>query len=743
MSYAIALVGAGPRGTMVLKQTLARFNLDPPRVPVTIHVIDMGVPGCGRIWATETPPYLLLNTVTDGMSAYPDHQVINAAPGDEGPSFLDWLIAHRPASAIQVNGYQPRRDLGEYWADIFRRAIAPSTLPPNVEVVCHRKLAVSLRSVESGQFELGLEENDGAGNVTLTTLIADQVALSTGHDINEPNEAQRESMRFADTHRETALYSLYRYDIATMVDGVKPTHTVAIEAMNLTAMDLVRAMTLGRGGKIEKGPDGRKKYIPSGKEPKWMLLMSRTGLTGETRGVNQKSVDFGYTPVFFTPAEMEAAQVRSEERGHGGKLDFRKDILVLLLLEMEYVFYTTLLREKGSSDAQVSVFGAMFVACVDEDARRKLLLETFESNEILDWGRIGRPLGNRVFQSNDEYQDFVRGWLRKDIQEAMKGNLKGPAKAMVDCLRDLRNDLRNLILVPGFTPASHNEFMRHFDPLNSRISVGPALPVMEDFVAIVEAGLIKFAGPNPSVEMDEKEGLFIIASRRVGATDANPNGEPWRCNAFLEGHHSRADLKRTTNRLLRSMRENGLARQWRNTLPNRHRDSYIPARTVRGREFVSSPGWSSEEAWSSEIDLSTVSLDRPPESARKPAGYHRHATVPPASLAVPLPSPAESAERNSERDHFTTHGYVPGCMEIDLDFRVIDSRSLVVRGLYSYGVAHEGLHWQTNVQPRWNTGSGVATSSSTQKHAAQIASQLVEIANLDAIAREHDRKRTM
>jgi hypothetical protein len=256
-------------------------------------------------------------------------------------------------------------------------------------------------------------------------------------------------------------------------------------------------------------------------------------------------------------------------------------------------------------------------------------------------------------------------------------------------------------------------------------------------VAIMEAGFIKFAGPNPLVKMDEKEGLFVISSERVGQTDDHPYGEPWRCNAFLEGHHSRADLKRTTNRLLRSMSENGLARQWRNTLPNRHRDSYIPAPSGRRRE--ADEVFSSEEAWSSEIDLSTVSLDRPPESSRKAVITEQHWTVPPASLAVPLPSPAESAARTSERDHFSEHGYVPGCMEIDLDFRVIDSRSLGVRGLYSYGVAHEGLHWQTNVQPRWNTGSGVATSSSTQKHAAQIASQLVEIARVDSMVRKKTR----
>ena len=66
--------------------------------------------------------------------------------------------------------------------------------------------------------------------------------------------------------------------------------------MGLTAADVVKTLTIGRGGKFENG-----KYIPSGKEP-FIILGSRLGLPYSARAHNQKTDQ--YKGKILTPEKV-------------------------------------------------------------------------------------------------------------------------------------------------------------------------------------------------------------------------------------------------------------------------------------------------------------------------------------------------------------------------------------------------------------------------------------------------------
>ena len=56
------MVGTGPRGIAVLERLGARLAARPPARPVEVLVLDTVQVGCGRIWRTNQPEHLLMNT---------------------------------------------------------------------------------------------------------------------------------------------------------------------------------------------------------------------------------------------------------------------------------------------------------------------------------------------------------------------------------------------------------------------------------------------------------------------------------------------------------------------------------------------------------------------------------------------------------------------------------------------------------------------------------------------------------
>lgn len=81
----VAVVGAGPRGTSVLERLCASApELLASGARLTVHVVDPSPPGPGRVWRTDQPAELLMNTVSCQVTLFTDDSV-DCSPDPSGP----------------------------------------------------------------------------------------------------------------------------------------------------------------------------------------------------------------------------------------------------------------------------------------------------------------------------------------------------------------------------------------------------------------------------------------------------------------------------------------------------------------------------------------------------------------------------------------------------------------------------------------------------------------------------------
>ncbi|MFD3591045.1 FAD/NAD(P)-binding protein, partial [Streptomyces sp. NPDC058683] len=165
---AVALVGAGPRGTSVLERLCASApELLPPGSRLTVHVIDPAPPGPGRVWRTAQSAELLMNTVASQVTLFTDDSVECSGPVRPGPSLHEWA-----AGELDPDDYPTRAHYGRYLEWVFARTAARA--PEAVRVETHRARAVRLTDGPDGHQTLTLD--DGR---TLPGLAA--VVLAQGH----------------------------------------------------------------------------------------------------------------------------------------------------------------------------------------------------------------------------------------------------------------------------------------------------------------------------------------------------------------------------------------------------------------------------------------------------------------------------------------------------------------------------------------------------------------------------------
>ncbi|WP_246046906.1 hypothetical protein [Bartonella mastomydis] len=98
-------------------------------------------------------------------------------------------------------------------------------------------------------------------------------------------------------------------------------------------------MTYGRGGNFTED-SGQLHYIPSGKKPT-IALFSRQTLPFSSRGVNQKGDGEQYVPSFLTLDAIHHLRMQNSIATGSPQINFKTQILPLLLKEMSYVYRST------------------------------------------------------------------------------------------------------------------------------------------------------------------------------------------------------------------------------------------------------------------------------------------------------------------------------------------------------------------------------------------------------------------
>ncbi|MEU6539693.1 FAD/NAD(P)-binding protein [Streptomyces sp. NPDC047000] len=567
----LCIIGMGPRGLSVLERICAVAGTD-PGTRATVHVIDSYLPGPGRVWRTDQPGDLLMNTVASQVTMFTDDSVDIAGPLVLGPSLYEWArfvtvmgplddVALAPevlaeAARLGPDDYPSRSFYGHYLQWVFQRVTR--TAPANVRVRLHRTTAVHL-------------DDDGPadGTAMQTVRLADgyrisglhAVVLCQGHVLTELSPRERALTAAAARHRLVYVPPANPADVDLGV--IHPREPVALLGLGLTFFDHMALLTTGRGGRFVREDDGSLGYLPSGAEPQ-LYAGSRRGVPYHSRGENEKGPYGRHEPAVLTAEVVESLRRRSL---NGTGLDFRREVWPLVAKEVETVYYATLLTAtRGTAVAEAFRDRYLPVPWGDREEAAVRARFAVPVTEYWDWRRIARPYGDRRFTGPADFRAWLVGHLRHDLAEARRGNVSSPLKAALDVLRDLRNEVRLLVDHSGLRGSSHRaDLDSWYTPLNAFLSIGPPPSRVEEMLALIDAGVLHPLGPQITSWFDEQAEMFAVRSEAV------PGSETW-TTALVDARLQDTDVRRTTDPLLRGLLRSGQCRPHR--IPDPDEDSY-------------------------------------------------------------------------------------------------------------------------------------------------------------------------
>ncbi|WP_078917661.1 FAD/NAD(P)-binding protein [Streptomyces sp. NRRL S-813] len=559
----VCLVGAGPRGLSVLERLCAQERKSPRWDHLTVHVVDPGPPGSGRVWRPSQSRHLLMNTVASQVTVYTDASVGIEGPLEEGPSLYQWAKALTPSDGTSCadetlaeardlgpDTYPTRALYGAYLGWVFQQVTANA--PAHVTVRVHAQRAAALDDGDDTLGARGPQTVLLADGTRLTGLSA--VVLAQGHLPVVPGPAERELSGFAARHGLVYLAPANPADAD--LDAIACGESVLLRGLGLNFFDYMALFTRARGGVFQR-VDGRLVYRPSGREPR-LYAGSRRGVPYQARGENEKGAHGRYLPRLLTAGHIAA--LRAPGRG---PIRFGTDLWPLIAREVESVYYEALLAPR-QGPGSAAVFAARYLRTEPGPWRNRLLAEAgVTAAERWDWERIARPYGNRHFADLADFRAWLRGYLDDDVRHARQGNVSGPLKAALDVLRDLRNEVRLAVDHGGLDGDSHrDELDGWYTPLNAYLSIGPPASRIEEMVALIDAGVLEVLGPGmrAGTEEDGPEG-----ARFTGTSDIP--GVLVRATTLIDSRLPEIDLRRTADPLLRHLLRTGQCRPY--SIPGR------------------------------------------------------------------------------------------------------------------------------------------------------------------------------
>jgi uncharacterized NAD(P)/FAD-binding protein YdhS len=491
-------VGLGPWGLAALERLLDVAKRR--TIPTTVHVIEPSDPGSG-IFGTHKADYLPLNTPCG------QHVIHPTGSGTDRPSYAvtlhawaqrmgykwvgDRCMVSDVGEEISPHDFLPRTVMGDWLEWSYREVVA--ACPPFVSVVHHKAYAVDLEPCG---------EHESVKLANGQRVLVDHVILSTGHTPDRPQTGSDE-------------VALSPYPVEALNDAISPGRSVAVAGLGLVALDVMAALTVGRGGSFEEIEDGRLRYRPCGSEPT-MYLFSRTGLPYASKPAGASDPTGSYTPVICTPETITRLRRANDGTLLQDRLDFRRDLLPLLVAEMRIRFHRqSALILDGSLDEAERVTRVLASAWT-EGRFDETVLEFVAQHGTFDFeGHLLGELSPDPDLSSDDYESRIYKLIESDVADAVTVDGRvTPVKAAFETLRILRDVLRFLIEFRGLTVGSHVEFYSLISNRMKSAVAGPPVRRSREILALMDCGIVRVPwGPSPLVEA--ANGCFSIRSTQL------------------------------------------------------------------------------------------------------------------------------------------------------------------------------------------------------------------------------------
>jgi hypothetical protein len=547
----VVLVGAGMRGYAVFERLVAGIRAGGPR-RLSVTLVDPRPAGAGRVGRPGQSRLLLMNARAADL-AVPDPD----CSGRTGPSVADWAQAVRCGAAptppdavvarevlgLRPDSYPSRRLQGAYLEWAYQKLLA--ALPKSVTVTTVTDQVTGLVKLADGR--------QGVRLANRPALAADAVILANGRlDPSFPRGEYAELAAFAHARGLTYLPpgSAAEQDLSVL----RPGERVLVRGFGLAFADLVSLVTEGRGGSFEHC-DGRLVYRPSGREP-LLYVGSRRGLPYHAKP------EAGARTVLAAPERPRFFDARALARvldagggADGGGARFAQQVWPLMAKEIGWAYYREYFAAYPDRVALPwTQFEAEFARHGWYDARRVELVERAvpRAQDRWEFEAVDRPHDWFAGMDADRVHEAVTQHLRRDLEACGRGTTTAVHRALITCRAELLR-LTELGLVSG-AEAADGWWPRFY----SFTAEGPPPERLRQLLALVDAGVVRFAGPGLRLAADPAGGRFRAWSDVTGfgesaaaAVDAFlPGAGPSRCAEELAAAALTAVRSRTRSRVV-------------------------------------------------------------------------------------------------------------------------------------------------------------------------------------------------
>lgn len=535
----IAIIGTGPRGLSVIERIAALMNGRKAQRPVHIFAIDDVEVGCGKIWRTDQPDWLIMNTRCRNATMFPMTGAGEAPLHPERPTFMEWwqrVDRNFPGSS----GFAPRGLYGKYLNYVMD--LISLNLPDSVTLKRLKDEIVDIHPKGDG---FVLQRASG-----LPALEVDRIVVSTGYARGAGRSKPAALEPLAPGTRHITAFDLLEtlhsgFGLPDDLSG----QVIGMKGLGLTFYDVLSEMTVGRGGRYEHDGAGLR-YVPSGREPALILAGSRSALPLPVRGRDDRPKGVGYTPRLFTRDRVLALRA-------GGADCFRTHYLPWVEAEVNLVYLQRTLGAEAWSEFSLALDG-LELSAANVLGHMERLARSTGARGLLRLQQLARPFAGQQFASHAAFQGAVSAELALDIARAERGEYTDPVKAALDVLRYIRPIIRLAVDLGGLNAQSHVEFIRSIGPMIAFLSTGPSPWRARQLQALMQAGLVEILGPSARFERAEGGDKIWASSDQVA-------GHRQALDVLIDAFVVSSDIDNDPNPVIRSLTDKGLLRSFGGT----------------------------------------------------------------------------------------------------------------------------------------------------------------------------------
>ena len=530
MGASIAIIGAGPRGISITER-IAAYLKERGGGSVTLHIIDDAQLGAGRVWETAQTRTLCMNTLAGAVTLFTEHGATVGAPVFEGPTMYEWVQALRgERSHPLIDAYgAPLRDqfteelratrpesnpsralYGEYLRWVWKVALAQ--LPAGVEVVEHHSRAVSF-AAEGVQDAITLADG--------SVVHADATVIASGWVLPAPTPAQQ---AFADSG---LTYIPPGNPVEQDASRLRAGERVLVRGMGMGFFDLMALTTINRGGRFVEDASARSglRYEATGREPHFVVTSGR---------------GYPYLPkseYHSLPPKADLSRLRAAIEASAAPVSFGRDLWPTLARDSYAEYYRTLARVRPGAlsvplDAILTTIDATDLSAVASP------------DDILPVANALTAALDGMSTELEELNRRIAEGMETDIAEAVRA-WDSPLKAGLWAISAGRKPSA-IATQNGRGPreAALSQYMA----FGQMVGSGPPLFRTRELLALFDAGLITFLGPDPVVEATDGRYTATSHGRTVHAAAL--------ADAFLPG----PDIRTSPDALTASLRDTGRVR---------------------------------------------------------------------------------------------------------------------------------------------------------------------------------------